>query len=103
MRLSSLGAATLAVALSVSAQQHAPGGGRAPRRFGRASKVTAARSPLGASVALPSTQNCTWSNFTQAVDHFARGNQGATFDQRLCTYSGFMADGADARPDLVLL
>ena len=94
-------AAALAVVLTISAAQHAPG--RAPRRFGRASRYTAERSPLGAAVALPSTQNCTWSNFTQVVDHFARGAQSATFEQRICTYAGFMRDGADARPDLVML
>ena len=56
----------------------------------RASKLTAARSPLGAEVALPSSENCTWRVFNQTLDHFAVGSNPARFGQRLCLYDGFV-------------
>ena len=62
----------------------------------RASKLTAARSPLGAEVALPSSENCTWRVFNQTLDHFAVGSNPARFGQRLCLYDGFV-EGATPR------
>ncbi|KAH8060319.1 dipeptidyl-peptidase [Aureococcus anophagefferens] len=60
----------------------------------RASKLTAARSPLGAEVALPSSENCTWRVFNQTLDHFAVGSNPARFGQRLCLYDGFVTGAA---------
>ena len=40
--------------------------------------------PAEAAAGRPSVANCTWQNFTQAVDHF--GGAAGTFPQRLCLY-----------------
>mmetsp|Transcript_31186 Transcript_31186/g.62342 ORF Transcript_31186/g.62342 Transcript_31186/m.62342 type:complete len:680 (-) Transcript_31186:115-2154(-) len=70
---------------------------------GRASTVTATRSPLGSKVALPSTLNCTWVYYEQTLDHFARGatrGGGETFSQRLCLFDGFVKEKGS--PSVVL-